>query len=142
VIYCTGYKISFPFLDEALTGAGGHHVPLYRRVVPPRRPGLYFIGLVQPIGALMPIAEIQSEWVADLLQGRAKLPPEHQMNREIARYHEATAKRYGRSARHIIQVDFLAYLRELRRERQMGARRGAPGVKRTTAVLDQPAGPV
>src|SRR5262249_56811738 len=37
VIYCTGYKISFPFLDPAPAGAGGH-VWLYRRVVPPRLP--------------------------------------------------------------------------------------------------------
>jgi hypothetical protein len=122
VIYCTGYKISFPFLDEALTGAGGNHISLYRRIVPPKLPGLYFIGLVQPIGALMPIAEIQSEWVADLLQGHAQLPPEQQMNREIARYQAATAKRYGRSARHTIQVDFLPYVREIRRERRLGAR--------------------
>ena len=34
---------------------------LYRRVVPPDRPGLYFIGLVQPLGAIMPVAELQSE---------------------------------------------------------------------------------
>jgi thioredoxin reductase len=134
VIYCTGYKISFPFLDEALIWAGGSHIPLYRRVVPPRLPGLYFIGLVQPIGAVMPIAEIQSEWVADLLQSRATLPPEQQMNREIARYRAATAKRYGRSGRHTIQVDFLAYLREIRRERQVGARHNAPSVKRTIAA--------
>ena len=132
VIYCTGYKISFPFLDEAPAGAGGNHIPLYRRVVPPRRPGLYFIGLVQPIGAVMPIAEIQSEWVADLLQGRAALPPEQEMNREVARYRAVTTKRYGRSAGHAIQVDFLAYLREIRRERQTGARRNA--VSRVTAA--------
>src|SRR5262249_47539102 len=80
------------------------------------------------------ISEIQSEWVADLLQGHAKLPREQQMNREIARYHAATAKRYGRSAGHTIQVDFLAYMKEIRRERRMGARRGATGVKRTTAA--------
>jgi hypothetical protein len=123
VIYCTGYKISFPFLDEASTGAEGHDIPLYRRVVPPTLPGLYFIGLVQPIGAVMPIAEIQSQWVADLLQGRAGLPPEKEMNREIARYRAVTAKRYGRSARPAIQVDFLAYLKEIAREREMGARR-------------------
>src|SRR5262249_10265278 len=61
-------------------------------------------------------------------------PPEQQMNREIARHHAATAKRYGRSARHTIQVDFLAYMKEIRRERRMGARRGTPGVKRTTAA--------
>jgi len=134
VIYCTGCKISFPFLDEALIRADGNRIPLYRRIVPLKLPGLYFIGLVQPIGAVMPISEIQSEWVADLLQGHAKLPREQQMNREIARYHAATAKRYGRSARHTIQVDFLAYMKEIRRERRMGARRGAPGVKRTTAA--------
>jgi len=84
---------------------------------------LYFIGLVQPIGAAMPIAEIQSEWVADLLQGRATLPPEPQMNREIARYRTVTATRYARSSRPAIQVDFLPYLREIARERQAGARR-------------------
>jgi dimethylaniline monooxygenase (N-oxide forming) len=132
VIYCTGYKISFPFLDEDSIGAKGNHIPLYRRIVPPRLPGLYFIGLVQPIGAVMPIAEIQSEWVADLLQDRTTLPSEQQMNREIARYRAATAKRYGRSARHTIQVDFLAYLREIRRERRMSARQNAPTLRWTT----------
>ena len=40
----------------------------------PDHPGLYFIGFVQPLGPIMPIAEAQSEWVADLLQGRAALP--------------------------------------------------------------------
>jgi len=134
VIYCTGYKISFPFLDEELIGASGNHIPLYRRIVPSKLPGLYFIGLVQPIGAVMPIAEIQSEWVADLIQDRATLPPEQHMNREIARYASVTAKRYGRSARYAIQIDFLSYLREIRRERKMGARRKASSVKRTIAA--------
>ena len=123
VIYCTGYKISFPFLDRALIGAEGSQIPLYHRVVPPALPGLYFIGLVQPIGAIMPMAEVQSEWVADLLQGRAALPPEPAMNREIAAYRAATAKRYARPASHGIQVDFLAYRREIRKERRAGARR-------------------
>ena len=124
VIYCTGYKISFPFLPEALTGAADTEPALYRRVVLPAAPGLYFIGLVQPIGATMPLAEAQSHWVADLLQGRAALPPLPAMNREIARYRAVTAKRYAHSTRHLIQVDFLAYLREIRREQRAGARRG------------------
>ena len=123
VIYCTGYKVSFPFLGEARTGLSGGEIPLYHRVVPPKLPGLYFIGLVQPIGATMPIAEIQSQWVADLLEGRSALPLEAEMNGEIARYRASTAKRYVRPARHAIQVDFLGYLREIRKERQAGARR-------------------
>jgi len=72
----------------------------------------------------MPIAEIQSHWIADLLQGHGALPPEREMYNEIARYRAVTTKRYGRSTRPAIQVDFLAYLREIAREREMGARHG------------------
>jgi len=138
-IYCTGYKISFPFLHEALIGATDTEIPLYHRVVPPKLPGLYFIGLVQPIGAIMPVAEIQSHWVADLLQGRATLPPEPEMNREIANYRIATANRY---ARHGIQVDFLPYLTEILKERVAGARRHqahrSPGQQRRREVRQAP----
>jgi len=125
VIYCTGYKISFPFLDASSAGVEANQVRLYHRVVSPKIPGLYFIGLVQPIGAIMPIAEIQSHWVADLLEGRAILPPESEMNREIARYRAAAARRYVRSATNAIQVDFQAYLRQIRKERLAGAKRRA-----------------
>jgi dimethylaniline monooxygenase (N-oxide forming) len=124
VIYGTGYKISFPFLRDSLISVPGGEIPLFHRVVPPALPGLYFIGLVQPIGAIMPVAEIQSQWVADLLEGRAALPPEPEMYREIAGYRTATARRYARSGRCAIHVDFLPYLREIRKERAAGARRG------------------
>ena len=124
MIYCTGYKISFPFLGSLLASADDDLIPLYHRVVPPALPGLYFIGLVQPIGAIMPLAEIQTQWVADLLQGRVALPARAQMNREIAAYRAATAGRYGGSARHWIQVDYLAYCREIRRERRRDSRPG------------------
>jgi cation diffusion facilitator CzcD-associated flavoprotein CzcO len=120
-IYCTGYKISFPFLDQDLISAPDNEIPLYRRVVSPEHPGLYFIGLLQPLGAIMPIAEAQSEWVADLLEGRVALPSVERMGREIARDRAAMAKRYVSSKRHTIQVDFDPYMRSIRRER-----RGAP----------------
>ena len=74
VVYCTGYRISFPFLDEAIVGTEDNHVDLYRRVVPPGHPGLYFIGLLQPLGAIMPLAEAQAHWVAELITGEVALP--------------------------------------------------------------------
>lgn len=123
VIYCTGYKISFPFLRESLIGARDGGIPLYRRVVAPAQPGLYFIGLVQPIGAIMPVAEAQSQWVADLLDGRASLPPVPEMKREITSYRKAIARRYDHPGGHAIHVDFLPYLREIRKERAAGTRR-------------------
>ena len=123
IVYCTGYKISFPFFDESLVAAHDNEISLYRRVVDPEHPGLYFIGLVQPLGAIMPLAEAQSEWVADLLDGTATLPSYAQMRREIADYHRHLVKRYVKSKRHTIQVDFLEHLAELKKERAEGARR-------------------
>jgi hypothetical protein len=120
VIYCTGYRIAFPFFSEGFISAPDNRIPLYRRVVDPEHPGLFFIGLVQPLGAIMPIAEAQSEWVADLLEGKAKLPGPVAMRRVIEREDERMAKRYVASKRHTIQVDFHPYLRTIRRERRGG----------------------
>jgi hypothetical protein len=125
VVYCTGYRINFPFLDRAVIDPQDNEIGLYRRVVHPDCAGLFFIGLVQPLGAIMPLAEAQSEWVADLLEGRAALPSHREMAAEIAAYRRAEAKRYVASQRHTIQVDFLDYLAELRRERAAAARRTA-----------------
>ena len=49
--------------------------------------------------------------------------PEPEINREITRYRTAAARRYARSGSDAIQVDFLPYLREIRKERAAGARR-------------------
>jgi cation diffusion facilitator CzcD-associated flavoprotein CzcO len=123
IVYCTGYRISFPFLDPSVMAADDNRVGLFHRVVHPDHDGLYFLGLVQPLGAIMPLAEAQSEWVADLLDGTAKLPSAAAMRREIAGYARRTASRYVASKRHTIQVDFMDHLRELSRERRRGARR-------------------
>jgi dimethylaniline monooxygenase (N-oxide forming) len=123
VIYCTGYKITFPFFEEELISAADNRLPLYRRVVSVEHPGLYFIGLIQPLGAIMPLAEAQSEWVADLLGGRGTLPPPAEMRAEVAEAEKRMRKRYVASKRHTIQVDFQPYLRELRKERKRAAQR-------------------
>jgi dimethylaniline monooxygenase (N-oxide forming) len=118
VIYCTGYQILFPFLDEKVFVARDNRMPLYRRVVPPEHPSLYFIGFIQPLGPIMPIAEAQSEWIADLLQGRAALPSTSEMRAEITTYEQWLSKRFVSSKRHTIEVDFHPYLREIRKERR------------------------
>jgi dimethylaniline monooxygenase (N-oxide forming) len=123
VVYCTGYKITFPFFDESLVSTGENRLRLYRHVVSAEHPGLYFIGFIQPLGAIMPIAEAQSEWVADLLGGCGTLPPPAEMRTEIASSESRMRKRYVASKRHTIQVDFHPYLRELRKERRRAAQR-------------------
>jgi dimethylaniline monooxygenase (N-oxide forming) len=134
VVYCTGYRIRFPFLAEDLVPTADNHVPLYRRVVPPDLPGLFFVGLVQPLGAVMPLAEAQSEWIADLLRGRTALPSPDGMRAAIAEEEAEMRRRYVASKRHTIQVDFHDYLRLLRRERRRTA--DEPVVGRRRGGLD------
>ena len=126
VVYCTGYKVSFPFLPPDVVSAEDNHVDLYRRVVHPDHPGLYFIGLIQPLGAIMPLAEAQAEWVGDLVTGVGKLPSMRAMRAQIAAYDRKVAKRYVASRRHTIQVDFHAYRAEIARERKQSRKRARP----------------
>ncbi|HXQ88669.1 MAG TPA: NAD(P)/FAD-dependent oxidoreductase, partial [Solirubrobacterales bacterium] len=121
VVYCTGYKITFPFFEPKVFAAPENRLPLYRRVVSVERPGLFFIGFIQPLGPIMPLAEAQCEWVADLLAGKTALPPAGEMKREIAREERKQAKRFVASKRHTVEVDFHPYLREIRRERKRAA---------------------
>jgi dimethylaniline monooxygenase (N-oxide forming) len=127
VIYCTGYKVTFPFLDERVVSPHDNRLGLYRRVVDPANPGLFFLGLVQPIGAIMPLAELQAEWVADLVSGTAALPSYDEMRRQIGEYDRRLSKRFVASKRHTIEVDFHAYAVELERERRAGLARARAG---------------
>jgi thioredoxin reductase len=74
VVYCTGYRISFPFFEERVVATGDNHVELFRRVFSPRHPSLAFVGLLQPVGAIMPLAEAQGRLLADYLRGKYRLP--------------------------------------------------------------------
>ena len=125
VVYCTGYKITFPFFDETFIAAPDNHIELFWRVFEPSIPNLAFIGLLQPLGAIMPLAEAQGRWVAKYLKGEYHLPPQQAMRDHVAKDMEAMRKRYVSSKRHTIQVDFDEYLYKLDGELAEGARRAA-----------------
>lgn len=117
IVYCTGYKISFPFLAPEVFEAKDNKVDLYQRVVPPAQKGLYFIGLIQPLGAIMPLAEAQCDWVAELIDGEGALPDRLTMTREIALEQTKMGRRFINSKRHTVEVDFDPYMRTLRKEK-------------------------
>jgi cation diffusion facilitator CzcD-associated flavoprotein CzcO len=123
VVYCTGYRITFPFFDKSLVDAEDNRIGLYRRVASIEHPGLYFIGLIQPLGAIMPLAEAQSAWVAELVAGEGQLPSRSEMAREVAAEQAAMDRRYVNSKRHTVQVDFEPYLRSVSREREASRKR-------------------
>jgi hypothetical protein len=123
VVYCTGYKVTFPFFDADLISAPDNDLPLYRRVFHPDIDNVFFLALLQPLGATMPLAEAQAHWVARYLRGEYHLPARGDLRADMERERERMFKRYVTSKRHTMQVDFDDYLFELRRELQRGGDR-------------------
>jgi cation diffusion facilitator CzcD-associated flavoprotein CzcO len=125
IIWCTGYKISFPFFDEGLVSAPGNDIALWKRMIDPRFANLFFVGLVQPLCAMMPIAEEQSKFLAHYLTGRYALPPVEVMNAERIVMHERSKLGYVSTPRHTIQINCGEYTYDLRRELAKGGKRAA-----------------
>ena len=82
---------------------------LYKRVAHPDFPDLYFLAFIQPLGAIMPLAEIQAKWISKLINGKLKLPSKEAQEKDIALQKATLQKRYNKSPRHTIQVDFHTY---------------------------------
>jgi hypothetical protein len=120
VVYCTGYKITFPFFDEDFITARDNELPLYKFMFHPEYENLFFLGLVQPLGAIMPIAERQSVLITEALRDRFDLPSRADMESDIAAKMRKMRKRYVASKRHTIQVDYDDYMHDLDKELEAG----------------------
>lgn len=120
IIWATGYRVSFPFFERSLISAEDNDLPLWKRMIHPDHPGLYFIGLLQPIGAVMPLAEAQSNWVTKILKGQYALPDRETLIRQMHDEDQQNKQRFYSSPRHTMQVDFDRYLWEIHQEIQRG----------------------
>ena len=108
VIACTGYQISFPFLElDATELPPNTDLPLH--VFHPRCAGLYFVGLIQPNGSIWPLADLQARLVARHLQG---------LTSAIFTTKTNYRSTYLASPRHHLEVDYFRYRRALERALQ------------------------
>jgi dimethylaniline monooxygenase (N-oxide forming) len=123
IIYATGYNITFPFFEPDFISAPENRMPLFERIFDPRFDNLAFIALVQPLCAMMPIAELQSNLVADYLCGEYELPSASTMRQRSHAMDDEMAAQYTQSKSHTIQIDCAEYSYYLRKEWRAGAKR-------------------
>ncbi|XP_044156764.1 flavin-containing monooxygenase 5-like [Bufo gargarizans] len=115
VIFATGYSFSFPFCEESVINVKGNKIALYKFMFPYHleKPTLAIVGLIQPIGAIMPISELQSRLATQVFKGLVQLPSKESMTIDIVYKKYKMSKRYVESQRHTIQVDYVEYMDEL-----------------------------
>ena len=125
VLVCaTGYDMKFPFFDDpALIPDADHRLPLYKRMMHPDIPNLFYMALAQPLPTLVNFAEQQTKLVAAYLTGAYKPPSPSEMRAIIAKDEEIHLGQYYKAQRHTIQVDFGIYVADLMKEIARGAAR-------------------
>jgi cation diffusion facilitator CzcD-associated flavoprotein CzcO len=126
IVWCTGYQINLPFIDQALLGAGADRMPLYRKVFHLDAAGLMFVGLIQSTGAALPVVEAQARLVAAHLAGDYALPTAAQQRADCDAVLRAARERWG-DRRPAMRIDFDAYIAQAARELRDGTRRRARG---------------
>ncbi|AWB32773.1 flavin-containing monooxygenase [Orrella marina] len=113
IIYATGYRSTFPFLKPDVFKIEDGQAALYRRMVPLSAPGLFMLGLIQPIGPTIPLVQVQATWLARVLDGSMQLPAQGVMQAEVDAHQNKIASQYVGSARYTLEVDGLTYRRQL-----------------------------
>ncbi|KAM4651733.1 flavin-containing monooxygenase 5-like isoform 1-T3 [Discoglossus pictus] len=113
VVFATGYSFEFPFCEDLRVR--NNQVSLYKYIFLPEleKQTLAVIGLIQPLGAIMPISETQARLATRVFKGENLLPSASAMKEDIEQKKEEMKKRYVCSHRHTIQVDYLEYMDEI-----------------------------
>lgn len=115
LIAATGYEVEVPFLAPEDSPVVGRRVDLYRRIVSPDRPGLYFVGFFNLTGgAPIRMMDEQCGWLAALVGGDLVLPGRDEMHAEISAEHARQARLYPDSPRYGLELEPREYRETLR----------------------------
>lgn len=131
IIAATGYKITFPFFNKEFIDYTDGPVPLFKHVFHPELNQLFFIGLVQPLGCIWPLSDLQSKLVANYLAGNYTLPVN--LKQQIEQMIQRTKSLFMDTPRHTVEVFYHDYRKELLAE----IPKNAPAWKKTASGLQE-----
>jgi cation diffusion facilitator CzcD-associated flavoprotein CzcO len=118
IIYATGFRISFPFLDQRHLNWRDGRPQLYLNIFHPQHDSLFFCGLIQPDSGQFGLADYQAQLIAQLVTARQRgTPAALRFNRAIAAADRdlGAGIRYVPSPRHLLEVEHFSYRRRLQR---------------------------
>jgi cation diffusion facilitator CzcD-associated flavoprotein CzcO len=119
IIFATGYKLSFPFIDRQHLNWRGDRPVLYLNIFHPDRDDLLFAGLIQPDSGQFGLVDDQARLIAAYVRGlEAGHPAARRLQAEKRRQAGPPLGggiRYVASPRHLLEVEHFSYGRRLRR---------------------------
>ncbi|KAG9483212.1 dimethylaniline monooxygenase [N-oxide-forming] 2-like isoform X2 [Eleutherodactylus coqui] len=118
IIFATGYSLKYPFLDDDIIKLQNNDISLYKYVFPIylEKPTLAFLGLVQPLGPIMPTAEIQARWATRVFNGAAELPSAKKMENYCMKGKDRKNKWFGTGRTQVLQTHYIDYISDISSE--------------------------
>jgi len=118
VVFCTGYKIGYPWLDKRVLEVGEDNtVSLYHYMFPTNGyNNIAWIALCQPVGSMVMICEMQNRYALAVFKRQISLPPLKVMIEEAKKRQERIGNWYYPSPRHTIQCHVRKYLDDIGEE--------------------------
>ncbi|XP_049632615.1 flavin-containing monooxygenase 1 [Suncus etruscus] len=115
IVLATGYTFAFPFLDETVVKVEEGQASLYKYIFPAHlpKPTLAVIGLIKPLGSMVPTMETQARWAVRVLKGVNKLPPSAVMMEEVRVRKQNKHTGFGLHFCQALQSDYIPYIDEL-----------------------------
>jgi cation diffusion facilitator CzcD-associated flavoprotein CzcO len=119
IVYATGYKISFPFLDRQYLNWRDGRPRLYLNVFHPRYDNLFVIGLIQPDSGQFGLVDYQSQLVARFVAAaRDDSPLAASFRRVKAEGADPPVRksRYLDTPRNLLEVEHFSYRQRMQRD--------------------------
>jgi hypothetical protein len=118
IIYATGYKLTFPFIDPAHLNWHDGKPNLFLNIFHPQYDNLFIAGMIQPDSGLWGLAHYQAKLMAQFVNQQQSAPPKAERFRKLKLQPESDLGhgiRYVRTQRHLLEVEHFSYRRRLKK---------------------------
>jgi hypothetical protein len=117
IVYATGYRVSFPFLEPRHLNSADGQPDFYLHVFHPTDESLFIVGMIQPDSGVWPLMDLQARAVARYLEAvrldSAGLRKARAL-KQGSRADLGSGIRYLPTERHRFEVEHSGYRRRLR----------------------------
>ncbi len=114
VLFATGYKISFPFFSTSNIDYENNDIDLYNFCFHPKHSNLMFVGLLQPLGCIWPLSDLQSQQIVKYLRNEWNVPKD--FKQAVRNQQNSMPYDFIDTPRHKLEVDYHAFSKHLQNE--------------------------
>ena len=118
IVYATGFKISFPFIDNKTLNWKSTHPDLYINAFHREYDNLFVMGMIQPDSGQFWIVDLQAELMAKFIRACDQVAPVADKFRRLKstqRPDLGGGVKYLDSTRHLLEIEHASYRRRIKK---------------------------